>query len=170
MTEQSEEKYKPLYLYQDEEGKWWVGKTPGEERGLLRSNPSKTLPTAGWSYDHNGAFHEDSSLVVATGPLPHLPRYFTVTVRGAAVEKWPSYQGVYTKTQRWWRGRPVYVSTEGRLLHHGGGDDGWMIGPTLGKRALSGSRARHSPGSENSWRYWTGGEWKPASVTVTGSE
>ena len=52
---------------------------------------------------------------------------------GAAAEEWPSDQGVFTKTERWWRGRPVYVNTEGQLLHHGGT---WDIGSKLGKAGL----------------------------------
>ena len=170
-TDKSEEKFEPRYLYQDEDEKWWVGKTPGEKWGYLQSIIlSKTLPTAGWSYSYKGSFHEDSSLIVTPGPLPHLRRQFTVTASGAAAEKWPSSLGVFTKTQRWWNGRPVYVNTGGKLLHHANQDAGWMIGDELGKYYLRGSRAHLSPVDEDRWRYWTGSGTKPASVTVTGSE
>ena len=62
----------------------------------------------------------------------------------------------------------MYVNTVGRLLHHGSDDSSWVIGDKLDYRALRGSQARHSPASEDSWEYWTGSEWKQASVTVTG--
>ena len=103
------------------------------------------------------------------GPLT-LPGQFTVTARGAAARVCPECLGVFTKTQRWWDGRPVYVNAEGRLLYHGTADNGWVIEEELGYAALRGSRARHSPVDENRWRYWTGLEYKPASVTVTGSD
>ena len=171
-TEQSNEKFRYRYLYQDDNNKWWVSDTLGEKRGWLRSNPSKTLPTSGWQYaDQNkNPWQEDLTLTVTPGPLPPLPRQFTVTATGAAAVKWPSYLGVFTRTQRWWNGMPVYVNTEGRLLHHGNNDSGWMIGDKLGYKALRGSWARHSPASEDNWRYWTGSEHKPAFVTVTGSD
>ena len=170
-SESEAKNYKPVYLYPDNDDKWWVSHTPGESRGkLYNPTPSKSLPTSGWKYSNNGAFHDDPSLTITRGPLPPLPRQFTVTATGAAAEKWPSYLGVFTRTERWWRGRPVFVNTQGQLLHHGGGDYGWVIGRKLGIRVLRGSQSYHNPASERSWRYWTGSEYKPASVTVTGSD
>ena len=172
-TEQGDEKFQAGYLYPDEDDKWYVGSVPGEKSGWLQNpTPSKTLPTSGWQYrDGDGkTWHDDPTLTVTPGPLPPLPRQFTVTVTGAAAEKWPSYLGVFTRSERWWRGRPVHTNTEGRLLHHGPTDYGWIIGPTLGMYGLRGSRPHYSPASEDSWRYWTGSEDKPASVTVTGSD
>ena len=67
-------------------------------------------------------------------------------------------------------GREASVYTEGELLYHGSDDKGWLIANKLGYSALRGSRARHSPEGENSWRYFTGSEYKSASVTVTGSD
>ena len=106
------------------------------------------------------------------GPLPPLPRQFTVTATGVAAERtsYLGYLGVFTRSKMWWRGRPVYTNNQGMLLHHGAGDLGWGIGPYLGKRALRGSQAHHSPESEKNWRYWTESEWKPASVMVTASD
>jgi len=169
-TEQGHEQFLARYLYSDKDDKWWVNDTPGEKRGWLRNPiPSKSLPTSGWQYGDGKSWHDDPTLTISPGPLS-LARQYTVTATGAAAEEWPSYLGVFTRTQRWWRGRPVYTNTRGKLLHHGGGDAGWMIGGTLGRRGLTGSRAHHSPEGEDSWRYWTGSEWKPASVTVTASD
>ena len=170
-TEQSEERFQATYLYRDEDDKWWVSNTLGEKRGwLTNTKPSQTPPYSGWQYAADGSFHADQTLTVAPGPLPPLPKQFMVTAMGAAAEKWPEYLGVFTKTQRWWNGRPVYVNTEGELLHHDANEAGWQIGDKLGYSVLKGSRARHSPVDENGWRYWTGSENKPASVTVTGSD
>jgi len=170
-TEQSDEKFTAIYLYRNDDGTWNVWSTPGEKSGwLYNRRSSKTPPSSGWLWGDGQSWHDDQTLTMTPGPLPPLPRQYKVTLTGAAAVKWPSYQGVFTKTQRWWFGRPVYVNTEGRLLHHAPGDNGWVIGDKLGKRALWGSQARHSPTEENSWEYWTGSEYKPASVTVTGSD
>ena len=169
-TDQGHKNFQAVYCYPDKDDEWWVSSTPGKKGGWLRNpRPSKSLPTSGWQYYDGKSWHDDPTLTISPGPLPPLARQFTVTATGAAAE-WPSYLGVFTRTQRWWLGRPVYTNTQGQLLHHGLGDAGWMIGNALGYAALTGSRAHHSPVSEDSWRYYTGSEWKPASVTVTGSD
>ena len=170
-SEQGHEIFRARYLYPDKDDSWWVNHTPGKKGGWVRNpRPSKSVPTSGWQYYDGKSWHDDPTLTISPGPLPPLARQFTVTATGAAAKKWPSYLGVFTRTQGWWLGRPVYTNAQGMFLHHGNGDDGWMIGEALGKRVLSGSRAHHSPVSEDSWRYWTGSEWKPASVTVTASD
>ena len=168
-TEQGLENFQAKYLYPVKDNEWWVSSTPGEKKGWLHnSNPSKSLPTSGWQYYHDKSCHDDPTLTISPGPLS-LARQLTVTATGAAAEEWPDCLGVFTRTQRWWAGRPVYTNTQGRLLHHGVGDKGWMIGPTLGMIALRGSRSHHSPVSEENWRYALKGEWKSASVRVTAS-
>ena len=173
-TEQSNEKFVARYLYRDQDDKWWVGPTPGAKSGrwLRNTSPSQTPLSSGWLYADKTtkSWQDDQTLTVTPGPLPPLPKQFTVTVTEPATRKLSSYQGVFTKTQRWWHGRPVYVNTEGQLLHHSTADLGWSIGDKLGKYTLRGSQARHSPVDEDNWRYWDGSEDKPASVTVTGSD
>ena len=171
-TEQSNENFVAIYLYPDKYDSWWGSHTPGLEKGWLRNlRSSKTLPTNGWQYADRTkeSFQDDLTLTVTPGPLPPLPRQFTVTATGAAAEEWQNYLGVFTRTQRWWEGRPVYTRLDA-LLYHGAEDDGWVIAPIFGYAALKGSKARHSPVEEDSWRYWNGSEWKPASVKVTGSD
>ena len=173
-TEPTNFNFNVRYLYQYEDDKWWVGSKPGRRIGWLHNPiPSKTLPISGWRYgDGWGSFHDDPTLTVTPGPLL-LPRQFTVTAPGAPAEVSPppSCLGVFTRTERWWYGRPIYVNNRGRLLHHDYGNSGWMIGERLGWRALlMATQSYHSPDGGDSWIYWTGSEWKPVSVTVTGSE
>ena len=162
-----------VYLYRDEYDEWWVNHTPGQNAGWLH-NPrsSQTPPSSGWQYGDptTDSFKDDQTLTVTPGPLT-LPRQFTVTARGAAAEVCPECQGVFTKTERWWHGKPEFVNTKGYFLSHGVNDDGWVIWTKSesNQYSLRGSRGRYSPASEKSWRYWTGSEDKPASVTVTGS-
>ena len=115
-TEQSNDQYIGRYLYYLDDYKVWVvGPTPGGKTDSWST--SKEL-TGGWVYADGEAWKSDPSLTVTPGPLPSLPSQFTVTASGAAAEKFPSYLGVYNKTERWWSGRPVYVNTHGRFLFH----------------------------------------------------
>ena len=170
-TDKESEKYEPLYLYPDNNNEWFVNNIHGESSGYLY-NPtsSKTLPTSGWRYFDGKTFHDDPNLTITSGPLPSLCRKYTVNATGAAAEKCSPSLGVFTRTEGWWQGRPVYTNTEGWLLHHGPSDDGWVICWVLGYRPLlRGSRSHPSPDSEENWTFWTGSEYKPASVTVRGS-
>ena len=140
-----------------------------ERRGWLYNPiPSKTPPTSGWQYAYKGTWPHDPTMTISPGPLPPLARQFTVKTTTRDADK--KCLGVFTRSEMWWLGRPVYINTWGRFLHHSTGDCGWVIGDALGKVGLRGSRARHSPESEDTWRYWTGSEFRLASVTVTASD
>ena len=167
-TEQRNKDFVAVYLYPDEDDWWFVGTTPFLSAGLLLNpRPSKIPPTSGWKWGDGESFHDDPTLTVTSGPLPPLSRQFTVTATGVVPENLQEYLGVFTRTQRWSLGRPVYVNTAGNLLHHGPGFHGWVIGPTFGMGFLSGSQARQSPASEDNWRYYSKGEFRPAHITVT---
>ena len=179
-TEQDQQNFLAVYLYPDKDDKWWVNDTPGEKTGYLHNpRPSKTLPTSGWQYWNNSdkSWTYDPTLTISPGPLPPLARQFTVSwsplepmPTGAAFER-PKYLGVFTRSERWWLGRPVYTNTQGMFLHHGPGDFGWVIGFELGERVLRGSQNHHSPESEDNWSYsLLGWEWKAASVKLIKSE
>ena len=173
-TEKDHEDFRARYLYPDEDDKWHVDHTPyiyhGEKGGYLYNPiPSKTPPTSGWQCAKKGTLLHDPTLTISTGPLPPLARQLTVTATGAAADKYPSCLGVFSRSERWWNGRPVYTNIRGRFLYHHGVGYGWVIGYKFDRRALAGSRSYHSPESEDRWRYWTGSEWKPASATVTAS-
>ena len=184
-TEQSNEKYQAVYLYPLNDDKWHVGPTPGKKGWMYSNSPSKTPCTGDWwwystntnSRGNGENWKKDNGLSIIHGSLPPLPRQCTFTASGAAAKMYPSCLGVFTKTERWWRGKPVYVNTEGSLLYHGANEDGWGIGPKkkyygqndwgFGFSKLKGSRGYLSPDDEDNWRYWTGTEWIPAaSVTV----
>ena len=170
-TEQSNAMFEAVYLFRDEDENWYVSTTPGKKVGWLwnpSQNKTPAPPTIGWRYIDSRLWISDDTLSVSPGTLPPLPRHFLVTVSGAAAE----YQGVFSRTERWWYGRPVYVNTVGMFLYHSARDWGWVIGGPLGYNKLRGSRAHHSPVSEDSWKYYTGpgSGYKPASVTVTGSD
>merc|ERR1712025_1023600 len=169
-TEKGHKDFKARCLYPDEDDNWHVSHTPGDKGGYLYNPiPSKTPPTSGWQCAKKGTLLHDPTLTISPGPLPPLARQLTVTATGAANEEYPSCLGLFTRSKMWWNGRPVYTNIRGRFLYHHGVGYGWVIGYKFDKRALGGSRSYHSPESEDRWRYWTGSEWKPASVTVTAS-
>ena len=180
-TEQRDAKFDAVYLYPDKHDQWHVGPTPVGRGWLHNIIPSKTPPTitGNWlMYYANGPggglWTYDDFIYITHGLLNPLPKQCTVTarrdprpaLRRAQAEEYTSFLGVFTRTDRWWRGKPVYVNKNGQLLYHGVNDDGWGIGPKFGNSGLKGSRAHHSPDDEDNWRYWTGSAWVPASVTV----
>ena len=137
-TEQSHEDFVAIYMYPDSDNCWWVGSTPGKKKGVLRNTRTNNegLPENGhWQYwdSSKKSLQDDRMLTVSRGPLPPLPRLFKVTATGAAADKWPGCLGVFTRTQRWWAGRPVYTNTQGRLLHRGSRDNGCEIGSPLNR-------------------------------------
>ena len=163
-TEHSDEKFKPAYLF-PRDG-WSVSDYVASLQTYYLRNRSPIKTVYGWEYSCSSvSWCSDPTMLLTPGPLPPLAAQFNVTASGAADEKWSSFLGVFSRTERWWDGRPVYVNTYGRLLHHD--NPGWVIGDKLGWRALRGSRSHHSPAHKDSWRYWTGSDWRPASVTVT---
>jgi len=175
-TDQSHENFRARYLYHDEEQRWWISsKRPGKKSGYMcHTRPNKDLPENGyWQYvDGNGSWQHDGTVTISKGPLS-LPRVFTVTGTRAAAREWPECLGEFTRTQRWWAGRPVFGNGEGMLLHHGPGDYGWMIGRPLNRAALRGSQSHMSPSLQTNWLYLTDdgdGEWKRAKIKVTQSE
>ena len=162
-TEQSNEKFQAFYLSPSEEGKWRVRTACGME--MLRSNnPSNNVPTGGWQYYDGKSWHEDATLAVTPGPLPALARQYKVEA------KCPLFQGsvLFTKTEKWWLGRPFYDSGQGLFLYHG---HTWGIGRRLGHNsALRGLWSSHIPASGRSWKFWNGTDWKQTTVVVTGYE
>ena len=167
-TEQRDPYFKPVFLYPDEDDKWWVSDEPGKKSGWLYNPLSgKTPPSSGWKTNlMDDGWNDDTSVTVTNGSLPHLASQFMVSASGAAAEWLPSL-GLFNRTERWLNGRPVYDNMDGWLLYHGSGGDGWMIGKQFRSGSLKGSRAHHSPASEGNWTYWDYWVWKPASVTVT---
>ena len=146
-TDQSNEKFQKIKLFSSSDV-WQILVSPSQKSAWLKNpTPSKTVPSGGWLYHDGKTWQDDPTLTISPGPLS-LARQFTVTATGAAAKERPAYPGVFTRTERWWHGRPVYTNTQGRLLHHGPGDNGWMTAPTLGKRALSGSQSHHSPAAQ----------------------
>ena len=161
-----------IYLYPDEDDIWWVGLTPGKKDGWMRNpTPSKSFPRKGWHWTDGKIWYADNTLVISPGQLPPLPTKFMVrlTDAKAKAKKFQDGLGVYTKTERWWLGRPVYKNMRDWRLCHGPGGHGWMIGPASGEPVLSGFGSCDSPVDQR-WRYWEcgfGTGWTLTELMVT---
>ena len=167
-TEQSNEHYHERYIYYvDEHDVWMAGLPPGDETFGPSWIMSKELLNGDWIYYDGATWQSDPSLTVTPGPLPPLPSQFTLTDTNTSAEVvvGPSYLGVYNKTDRWWDGRPVYVNSQGRFLHHG---IRWVIGSKLGVYTMSGNQSHHSPACIRSWTYVTDNliDEEPAPVKI----
>ena len=81
-TEQSNEFFEAHYLF-DRADKWIVMKDTSRMGWLLTSSSGKTPPTSTsrWQFycRNHKQLHDDPTLKVTSGPLPPLPRQFTVT-------------------------------------------------------------------------------------------
>jgi len=162
---------RPLYKQRDDIGSpeiflfwdaasWWVGSPPkgfpialalAVAKGHLKaSSTALTPPAEGWKYynSQSDSWQEDSSLSLSSSPLKPCPRLEVSAIKGST--PWliasPAL-GVYTRTNQWSSGRPIY-------LQEGGGGvliikapyTGWALLPpvVLGPTAW--------PGLANSWR------------------
>ena len=174
-TERDSEHHWAVYMYPDSDHTWWVGPCPGAKAGWLHNpTPSVTLPEFlaenDWQcwVDSDKRWAVDPFLTIFPGSLSDLSAGYRVTASGEAARRWPAAFGLFTRTQRWWNGRPVFENNKGWFLHHGQ-SVGWMIGSKMGKHELMGSRwSHHCPASENHWKYFDfdASKFRPASVSV----
>ena len=165
-TEEGHERYKPQYIYPVDNG-WYVGSTLGEKKGLFLENPtrSQTVPTTEWNYYGGKSWVSDPTLVISAGPLTSLCNILTVSASGPAAEKQSDKMGEFSRTERWFNGKPVFRNSQGRLLHQSP-TQGWHVGRELGEAGLRGSMAHHCPSQERKWTYWDGSKRQPASVKI----
>ena len=164
-TERDHENHEPCYVYPIDD-EWRVNKTPGEKTSWLKNlTKSKNVPANGWMhYDVEGkkTWHADRSLVISPGIMTSLCDKLTVSASGAAAERWPECLGEFSRTEMWWRGRPVFRNSQGELLYNGW--NGWIVGFAFCYASFEGSIARQCPATEKKWSYWD--ESKDHSATV----
>ena len=165
-TEKGHWEYKARYIYPVDD-EWYINHTLGEKSGYLK-NPtkSKSLPLVGWMYctKPEDPWAADTTLEISPGPLISLCDSLTVSAWGLAALQ-SDCLGEFSRTNRWWLGKPVFRNRQGRLLHQSG--KGWDVGPDLVLSCLQGSMTHHCPAKEENWtHYWDGKNDEPASVTI----
>ena len=130
-------------------------------------------PPFGWQYANSVPWQpwkDDPSLKITPGAMTRICRKVNVEPSGAAAERYPSLNGEYVMTDRWYCGRPVYQNDFGQLLYQQ--DDttntGWAIGPNIGDPNIRGLKARNCPADETSWTFLNGiSSWPVAKITIT---
>ena len=164
-TQESEEMYVRRYLF-SLDGVWGAGNKPRDKAGwLYNPSKSKTLPLTGWWFHDGRSWCQDPSLVITKSPMTPLCDNVKVRIFGEAAKKWPLCQGVFTRTEMWWHGRPVFRNSDGQLLHQSP-EQGWSVGAKLGFACITGSISHHCPTNERKWKYWDRSQYLPAKVDI----
>ena len=72
--------------------------------------------------------------------------------------------GVYTRTEKWYNGRPVYIKDNQYL--HVGNDGNWSVGDQIGSYYIKSTGAPLSPVDAKKWYYQYRNEDNPADISV----
>ena len=86
---------------------------------------------------------------------------------GAAAEKWRGCcDGLFSFTNSWVFGRPVYYNVDGNMLYlYYGGI--WMVGPEFGKNWMTSTFGPLLPTNAKFWNYWDGEIDRTAQVVLS---
>jgi len=176
-SEEIDEVKEPRFLSRVDGVGWFVSDTyifDDEAYGcLFNSSQSKTVPRSGWKYfDYHGKWQNDVSIVIHPGELKRSCNGITVSLAGAAAEKWPKCAGNFIPVS-WqiFNGRHIYRNEHDMLLYCDN-DGGWAIGDKLNQYCIRSNSAPSLPSSHDYWKYWNfdfrwGSIIKEASVKVT---
>merc|ERR1712126_34679 len=120
---------------------------------------NETSPKGGW--------HSDPSVKIQFGSLSPDQQCGDVRIqlRGDAADRLPECGGLFTKTNKYFCGKPVFVNTQSQYLHCAGAS--WSVGPKIGMGGIYSTYAGLCPAQIKTWTYWTGSEDKPADVTIS---
>jgi len=163
-------KRRSRYIYRASNEVWNISRTPGETTGLMKNtSKSVTLPLTGWMFvDNKDNWCSDPSVKIQFGSL--LPNQqcgdVRIQLRGAAADKWPECGGLFTKTDKYFYGKPVFVNTQSEYLHCSGVGT-WSVGSKIGEAGIRSTSAGLCPAQIKTWTYFTGSEDKPADVTIS---
>ena len=83
----------------------------------------------------------------------------------AAADKFPEKIGVFTRTNKYYIGKSVFVNNSGWYLHSSG-DGAWSVGPKIGEAGICSTLTGLWPAQIKTWTYWNGADDKPAQVTI----
>ena len=99
---------------------------------MKNESNSITPPNMGWMYNKNGTFVIDTSFTLSIAPnLPQKCKVITITSTSGAEARYPEYLGIFTRTDKYVLGRPVFVNRNGKFLKMYHGDGNWCIGDSF---------------------------------------
>ena len=168
--------------YLSKEGSEWVVHGLRNETPMIylknASNHSKP-PNNGWMYNNNGTFVLDPVLLLSTEPVPPQEcQVITITsTSGASAE----YLGIFTRTDKYLDGRPVFVNKNGKFLKIISGYSNWGVGDSIYKAdakvcsasaslcpAAKCARSNDRPDMDiKSWFYITGARERKEDTTIS---
>ena len=142
------------YLYKNINGAWTVGRNPGTT-WFWNKQTSETVPTSGWEVadNNNAGWQADPNLTITAGPLTDICKNVTISASGSAkLQPSKSRLGVFTRTEKWYNSRPVYINNFGNHLYVT--DDGfWSIGQVIGVYVLRSTGAPLHVVDATNWVY-----------------
>ena len=165
----TEENAAPRYLYQEVNNQqWMVGPVPGKSDGwLLNRMKSETVPSSGWLWGDGKSWHDDPSIRVTPGKLPSLCDTIIITGKGEVTNKQPKSLGTFSKTEKWFNGKPVWINSESGYYLNSDNDSRWSVGSKIGNYGIKSSSTPINPADAHTWEYWTGSDDKPANIIIT---
>lgn len=161
-----------IYIYRASDEVWYISGTPGKIAGWMKNtSKSETLPLTGWMYWNGKQWCSDPSVKIQFGSLSPDQQCGDVRIqmRGAAADKWPKCGGLFTKTDKYFNGKPVFVNNQSLYLHSSGVGT-WSVGLKIGRFYIRSTSAGLCPAQIKTWTYWTGSEDKPADVIISCSK
>ena len=155
---------------------------------MYNTSESRTLPLTGWMVwdrppkkfskrrikervagmfrDGEKACH-DTSVKIQFGPLTsdQLCQEIEIHFHGAVAKKWLTYGGLFTTTDKYFCGKPVFINNYHQKLHST--DDGdWGIGPVLGYVLIKSSSAGLCPAKIKTWSSCSEEVFSPIDSTI----
>ena len=159
---------KPRYLSQSKKSnKWFVGSIPRSGRGWLY-NPatSSSVPTKGWQYNKEGEGFVSAASINAVEGVMEPCRELSITLSGAAANKHSACcRSLFTLSDSWLNGRPIYTNRDGFKLHFGN-EGGWLVGSKYYVYKIKSIDGPIYPNNAEYWQYWDGEVDQPATVEI----
>ena len=177
---------KSRFVYQASDEAWYISDKPGKPEGwMYNTSESRTLPLTGWMvWDRPpkkiskrkikksfAVMLRDSkkgsnvpSVKIQFGPLTSDQECRNIEIHFSS-RKWLTYGGLFTKTNNFFCGKPVFINDYGQKLHST--DDGdWGIGPVLGYVLIKSSSAGLCPAKIKTWSSCSEEVFSPIDSTI----
>ena len=114
----------------------------------------------------NDVWNKDATLTVVPGGLQVTCRTYQVAATGPAAEKYRDSMGLFTVTNQWRNGRPLYRTSNGHLLYVCDGGQ-WCLGDQVGHYGIRSRDKPVFPEGVRYWVFWDGSSAQQAQVSVS---
>ena len=113
---------------------------------MKNTSKSQTLPLTGWMWGDGKQLNSDPSVKIKFGPQSSDEQCgdVEIQVRGDAADRWPEGGGVFTRNNKYYNGKSVFVNNNEWYLHCSG-DGTWLVGPKIGQSGIRSTSAGLCP-------------------------